>query len=156
MRRTVTSRYCAVKLGGALLLLAAPLLLAQDPAEPPGGRPAIRAVPRPEGAIARGAVDEKSLRATVEELAACGTRHSLSSWDDPRRGIGCGRDRIIARLQSIAKETGGRLRVVVDRFEATGPRTNDKPARLENVLAFLDGTDPALKKTVFLVSGHFD
>ena len=156
MRRTVTSRYCAVKLSGAALLLAAPLLPAQDPAEPPGGRPAIRAVPRPEGAIARGAVDEKSLRATVEELAACGTRHSLSSWDDPRRGIGCGRDRIVARLQSIAKETGGRLRIVVDRFEATGPRTNDKPARLENVLAFLDGTDPALKKTVFLVSGHFD
>lgn len=48
------------------------------------------------------------------------------------------------------------MRVVVDRFEATAPRTNDKPARLENVLAILPGTDPLLSKTVFLVSGHYD
>jgi hypothetical protein len=101
-------------------------------------------------------VDEKALRATVDELAACGTRHSLSSWDDPHRGIGCGRDRILARLSVIAKDSGGRLTVSVDRFEATGPRTNDRPARLENVLAVLPGTDPALATTVFLVSGHYD
>ena len=44
----------------------------------------------------------------------------------------------------------------MDRFEATAPRTNDKPARLENVLALLPGSDPKLARTVFLVSGHFD
>jgi hypothetical protein len=96
------------------------------------------------------------MKSTIEELVACGTRHSLSSWENPKRGIGCGRDRIVARLEKIAKDSGGRLRIVVDRFEATGPRTGDKPVRMENVLALLDGTDPALKKTVFLVSGHFD
>jgi hypothetical protein len=106
--------------------------------------------------IARAAVDEKALRATVEELTSCGTRHSLSSWDDSRRGIGCGRDRIVARLSSIAKQSGGNLRVTVDRFEATSSRTNDRPARLENVLALLPGSDPKLTKTVFLVSGHYD
>jgi hypothetical protein len=130
----------------------------QDPAEPPAGRPPgqLAAPPVPAGAIARGAVDQAALRAIVEELAACGTRLSLSSWTDPRRGIGCGRDRVLARFQAIARASGGRLRVSVDRFEAESPRTGGKPAHLENVLALLPGSDEALAKTVFLVSGHFD
>jgi len=135
--------------------VAAPL---HDPAEPPAGRPAGRlaAPPAPAGAIARAAIDEAGLRATVEELAACGTRLSLSSWTDPRRGIGCGRDRVLARFEAIARAGGGRLQVSVDRFEAENARTGGKPAHLENVLALLPGSDEALAKTVFLVSGHFD
>jgi hypothetical protein len=130
----------------------------RDPAEPPGGAPAGRlGVPgAAAGAIARGAVDEAALRTIVEELAACGTRQSLSSWTDPRRGIGCGRDRILARFTAIARASGGRLQVSVDSFAAESPRTGGKPAHLENVLAFLPGTDAALAKTVFLVSGHYD
>ena len=162
MSANLTKRFPAVKLiGAAAALLVGALsgpaaLPGQDPAEPPGGKPASKGTPPPGGAIPRRTVDEKALRATVEELAACGTRHSLSSWEDSRRGIGCGRDRIVARLTAIAATSGGRLSVVVDRFEATAPRTKDKPARLENVLAFLPGSDPQLAKTVFLVSGHFD
>jgi hypothetical protein len=132
------------------------VLAAEDPAEPPQGKPAPKTLPVPAGAIARPAVDENALRATIEELAACGTRHSLSSWEDPKRGVGCGRDRAAARFRAIAKAAGGKLNVVVDRFEATGPRTHDKPARMENVLAFLPGSDPKLARTVFLVSGHYD
>lgn len=93
---------------------------------------------------------------TVLELAACTTRHSLSSWEGGPRGIGCGRDRILARYERIAKASGGRLRVAVDRFEATSPRTHDRPVRLENVLAILPGSDPKLSSTVFLVTGHYD
>jgi hypothetical protein len=133
----------------------------RDPAEPPpsvGGPQAGRlSVPAaPAGAIERSAIDQVALRAIVEELAACGTRLSLSSWTDPRRGIGCGRDRILARFEAISRASGGRLQVKVDRFEAASPRTGGKPAHLENVLAFLPGADEALAKTVFLVSGHFD
>jgi hypothetical protein len=130
----------------------------RDPAEPPGGLPEGRlaAPAAPAGAIARGAVDEAALRAIVEELAACGTRQSLSSWTDPRRGVGCGRDRVLARFKAIARASGGRLQVSVDRFEAESPRTGGKPAHLENVLALLPGTDPGLARTVFLVSGHYD
>jgi len=131
------------------------LLAAQDPTESPAAARA-KALGPPSGTIARSRVDEKALRATVDELAACGTRHSLSSWDDPKRGIGCGRERILARFREIARSTGGRLEVLVDRFEATGPRTRDKPARLENLIAILPGSDPKLAKTVFLVSGHYD
>jgi Zn-dependent M28 family amino/carboxypeptidase len=121
------------------------LLLLADPTEP---KPETRIAPRPSGAIARSAVDEKAIRTTIEELVACGTRSSLSSWDDAKRGIGCARDKIVRRLR------GTRLNVVVDRFEAQSPRTHDKPARLENVMAILPGTD--FPKVAFVVSGHFD
>src|SRR6266508_4395571 len=163
LNANLTKRFLPVKLrnaaGAAFLvgaLSAAAALRGQDPAEPPQGQPSGKSLPPPAGAIPRKSVDEKALRATVEELAACGTRHSLSSWEDPKRGIGCGRDRIVARLTEIARESGGSLSVTVDSFEATAPRTREKPVRLENVLAFLPGSDPKLAKTVFLVSGHFD
>jgi hypothetical protein len=157
--------WCALTAASAAsAAAAAPGASGRDPAEPssgassPAGPPAAAplAPPVPAGAIARSAVDESALRATVEELVACGTRLSLSSWTDPHRGIGCGRDRVLARFQAIARASGGRLQVIVDKFEAESPRTGGKPAHLENVLAFLPGTDPALAKTVFLVSGHFD
>ncbi|HET7841075.1 MAG TPA: M28 family peptidase [Terriglobia bacterium] len=127
-----------------------------DPAEPPRGRPVVKLLPPPAGAIALKSVDKPSLRATIEELVGCGTRSSLSSWTDPKRGIGCARDHIVARYNAIARESGGRLEVKVDGFDATSPRTHDQPAHMENVYAILPGTDPALAKTVFIVSGHFD
>jgi hypothetical protein len=160
----------AILLGAGWLVAAHPGAAApaaatapRDPAEPPrgasepaGGKASAGVPAAPSGAIPRSAVDEKAVRAIIEELAACGTRQSLSSWTDPKRGIGCGRDHIVARFKAIAAAGGGRLQVSVDSFEATSPRTGDKPAHLENVLAFLPGSDPALAKTVYLVSGHFD
>jgi Peptidase family M28 len=153
--RTLAKASGAVKLALTSLLLAASLP-GQDPAEPPGGQPRPNAVAPPAGAIPRSDVDEKGIEKTITSLVACGTRHSLSSWDDPRRGIGCGRDRIVERLTEIARASGGRLQVVVDRFEATSPRTHDRPARMENVYGILRGSDPLRAKMIFLVSGHFD
>jgi len=96
-------------------------------------------------------------RAIDTELVACGTRHSMSSWTDPRRGIGCARDAVVRRLNeiaAIAEKTGGHLRVVVDKYETTGPRTGNAAVPMENVYAILEGTDPARKKTAYVVSGH--
>ena len=100
-----------------------------------------------------------SLPAEVREidagLVACGTRHTLSSWDDPKRGIGCARDFIVKEFtKSAAIHSGGR--VVADTFEATSPRTRDQAAPLTNVYLILEGSDPVLKKTVFVISGHYD
>src|ERR1700741_1328011 len=75
----------------------------RDPAEPQQDPPHTKLLPRPAGAIARQSVDEKSMRALIDQLVSCGTRLSLSSWTDAKRGIGCGRDRIVARLNAIAK-----------------------------------------------------
>jgi hypothetical protein len=46
--------------------------------------------------------------------------------------------------------------VVVDTFESSSPRTYSKPATLDNIYGLLPGSDPALAKTVFIVSGHYD
>jgi Peptidase family M28 len=130
--------------------------VARDPAEPPQGKPQPKVLPRPAGGIARQSVDEKSMRALISELVACGTRLTLSSWTDAKRGAGCGRDHIAVRFQEIAKVSGGKLQVVVDKFESTSERTSSKPISLENVYGILPGSDPKLSKTIFIVSGHFD
>jgi Peptidase family M28 len=128
----------------------------QDPQEPLAGKLAPKLIGAPQGAITAGDVNQKTLAAIVGDLVACGTRSSLSSWEGGTRGIGCGRDRIAGRFREISQASGGRLQVDADRFEATAPRTSNKPAPLENVVATLPGSDPVLSKTVFLVSGHFD
>jgi len=130
--------------------------IAHDPAEPPKGKAEPKSVPRPAGRVARQSVDEKSMRVLIHELVGCGTRSTLSAWDDPARGAGCGRDRIVARLNEIAKDSGGKLQVVVDKFESTSARKGEKPVALENVYALLPGSDEKLAKTIFIVSGHFD
>jgi hypothetical protein len=157
--------YAFLRRRAGLVALAAAAMLfslvaiparAQDPAEPPGGKPTPKLLAWPSGKIARTAVSEKDLRGTITQLVACGTRSSLSSWTDPKRGIGCGRDHIVARFDRIAKASGGRLKIVVDKWEVTGPRTGGKPMHLENVYAILPGTDPVMKKTIYIVSGHYD
>src|SRR6266481_5161570 len=120
-------------------LMAIPALaqrtVQRDPAEPAQGQPnpQPKLLARPAGGVPRQAVDEKSMRA-----------------------IGCGRDAIVARLNKIAKDSGGKLQVLVDKFESTSERTSGKPMPLENVYAILPGSDPKLAKTIFIVSGHFD
>ena len=127
-----------------------------DPAEPQQNQPHPKLLPRPTGAIPRQSVDEKSMRALIDQLVSCGTRLSLSSWTDPKRGIGCGRDYIAARLNEIAKDSGGKLQVVVDKFDSTSERTSGKPLPLQSVYAILPGSDPKLAKTIFIISGHYD
>jgi len=130
--------------------------VSHDPVEPLQGRPHPKILPRPAGAIARAAVNEKTMRALIHEQVSCGTRLTLSSWTDPKRGIGCGRDFIVTRFNAIAKESGGKLQIIVDKFEMTADRTAGKPVHLENVYGILKGTDAALAKTVFIVDGDFD
>jgi len=128
----------------------------RDPAEPQQSRPHPKLLPHPTGSIARQSVNEKSMRALIDQLVSCGTRLSLPSWTDPKRGIGCGRDYIVACFNEIAKDSGGRLQVVVDKFDSTSERTSGKPLHLESVYAILPGSDPKLAKNLFIVSGHFD
>ena len=48
------------------------------------------------------------------------------------------------------------MRVVVDKYETSSPRTKNAPVPMENIYAILPGTDPALERTAFVVSGHYD
>jgi hypothetical protein len=144
----------------AMVVCAAPAfaqnLSPRDPAEPLQGAPQPRLLPRPSGAFERTSIDEKSMQELIHQLVGCGTRLTISSWTDPNRGIGCARDRVAARFNEIAKANGGKLQVIVDKFEATAERTGGKPVPLENVYAILPGSDPKFVKTLFIVSGHMD
>jgi hypothetical protein len=135
---------------------AAQQVAPRDPAEPAKGKPQPKILARPAGRVARASVDEKSMRTLIGKLVACGTRLTLSSWSDEKRGIGCGRDAVVARLNEIAKDSNGELQVVVDKFESTSERTSGKPIPLQNVYAILPGSDAKLAKAIFIVSGHFD
>lgn len=127
-----------------------------DPAEPLTDAPHPKILPRPAGAIARASIDEKSMRTLIHDEVSCGTRLTLSSWTDPKRGIGCGRDFVVARMNEIAKESAGKLQVVVDKFESKSERTGPDAVHLENVYGILPGSDEKLAKTVYIVVGDFD
>jgi Peptidase family M28 len=152
----------AAALVGALLsgllsvAVRAQSAVGSDPIEAAQPRAQSERLARPGAAVERSQVDERSMRELIGKLVACGTRSSLSSWSDASRGIGCGRDRVLTRLNEIARNSGGRLQVIIDRFESTSPRTSDKPVALQNIYALLPGTDPKLAKTIFIVSGHLD
>jgi hypothetical protein len=155
-RRGIDILVSGILLGCLIVVCCTQLAAQKDPAEPLKGGPRPKLLPRPAQAIPRQAVDEMSMRVLVEQLVACGTRNSLSSWSDPQHGVGCGRDHVIARLNDISKRSGGNLRVVVDRFDAKSVRTGSIPVPFENVYGVLPGSDPRLSKTAFIVSGHFD
>src|SRR5881392_1098758 len=63
-----------------LLLMAIPALaqraVSRDPAEPRQGKPLLA---RPAGVVARQAVDEKSMRALIGKLVACGRSEEHTS-----------------------------------------------------------------------------
>jgi hypothetical protein len=99
------------------------------------------------------AADPARLKASVEKLVSFGTRHTLSSATDPKRGIGAARNWGAAEFERISKACGGCLKVsrIADRFE--GPRA---PAGVivENVLAIQPGSGhPA---HVIMIAGHID
>ena len=99
------------------------------------------------------APDPARLKATVEKLVRFGTRHTLSSASDPKRGIGAARRWGAAEFEKIAKGCGGCLTVetIADRF--TGPRAPNG-VEVVDVLAIQKGAgDP---NQVVIVAGHID
>jgi hypothetical protein len=99
------------------------------------------------------AADPARLKASVAKLVSFGTRHTLSSATDPKRGIGAARNWGASEFERISKSCGGCLKVerIADRFE--GPRAPDGVI-VENVLAIQKGSgDPA---HVIMIAGHID
>jgi Peptidase family M28 len=100
-------------------------------------------------------LDRRRIEATVEKLVSFGTRHTLSSQDDPARGIGAARDWIFAEMTKNAEPSGGRMTVELQSYiqEPDGGRI-PVPTRITNVMATLRGkTSP---ERVYVVSGHYD
>ena len=54
-------------------------------------------------------VSAKNIEATVRKLVSFGTRNTLSSQTDPKRGVGAARDWIYGEFQRISAGCGGCL-----------------------------------------------
>lgn len=101
-------------------------------------------------------VNEDSLKSYIGKLVSFGTRHTLSTTDDPKQGIGAARNWVIKKFNDYAKNSGGRMEVYLQQedIQPDGKRV-DKPVNLGNAVAFLKGTDPNDKR-IFLIGGHLD
>jgi len=101
-------------------------------------------------------VSADSLQSYIKSLVAFGTRSTISTQTDPKRGIGAARLWVLGKFNEFAKQSGGRLTAMIDTttLPADGKRI-DAPLVLGNVVATLKGTDPNDNR-IFLISGHMD
>lgn len=103
-----------------------------------------------------GQLSADSLRAHVDGLVRFGTRHTLSTTTDPKKGIGAARQWILSKFQQYAKQSGGRMTTGLDSWTlAADGRRIDKASEIGNVMATLKGTDPTDDR-IFIVQGHMD
>lgn len=103
-------------------------------------------------AAAQDKPDSARLKANVAKLVSFGTRHALSSSDDPVRGIGASRTWAGAELTRIADACDGCILVSKIARTMVSPRTPDG-ANIVDVLGFQQGSDP---KRVVIVAAHID
>ena len=102
-------------------------------------------------AAAQQAPSPERLKADVERLVGFGTRHSLSSATDPRRGIGAARKWAADELDRIG-DACNCIQVARIGRTFTGPRAPNG-VEIVNVLGFQQGEDP---NRVVIVQGHID
>lgn len=95
-------------------------------------------------------VSQARLKARVEQMVALGTRHTLSSQDDPKRGIGAARTWAEAQFRDSC---GDAVQIVKPETMITGKRAPN-PTRLVDVVAIQRGTERP--DEVVIVQGHID
>lgn len=112
----------------------------------------ILALAAPALIAAAPAPDPARLKADVTAMVGFGTRHTLSTTSDPKRGIGAARNWAQARFETIGKACGGCIRIerIARRFE--GPRAPNGVI-VENVLGIQPGRDP---NRVVIIGAHID
>lgn len=115
-------------------MIAALLLAGATPATPPPS-------PSPD-----------RLKGTITTLVGFGTRHTLSTVTDPKRGIGAARNWAAGQFETIGRDCGGCVTVerIARRF--TGPRAPNGVI-VEDVLGIQRGRDP---NRFVIVGGHID
>lgn len=101
-------------------------------------------------------VNKDSLESYIRKMVSFGTRNTLSSTSDAKRGIGAARNWVLSRFQEFSKSSNGRLTSFLDTItlQQDGRRV-DAPTNLGNVVAILKGSDPSDNR-IFLISGHLD
>ncbi|MBX9614107.1 MAG: M20/M25/M40 family metallo-hydrolase [Caulobacteraceae bacterium] len=100
------------------------------------------------------AVSADRLRADVEAMVSFGTRHTLSETASDTRGVGAARRWVEREFQSISRDCGGCLQVVLPAQTVTALPRIPNPTEVVNVVAIQRGTtDP---DRVIVITGHLD
>lgn len=102
------------------------------------------------------AVNQDSLRATLEKLVSFKTRHTLSALNHKTEGIGAARNYVLNKFKSYAKNAPGRMEVYLQdqTIEPDGRRVT-KQTNLANVVAVLKGTSK-IDNRIIIVGAHLD
>jgi hypothetical protein len=102
-------------------------------------------------------ISADNIKRTILKLVSFGTRNTLSSQDDPARGIGAARDWLFEEFKKAATRSGGRMTVELQTYiqPATPPRV-PQPTPITNVVATLRGTQTESAGRTYVVSGHYD
>lgn len=101
-------------------------------------------------------ISADNIAANIRKLISFGTRHTLSTQDDPNRGIGAARRWIKDEMDRYARESSGRLIITEDEFMQPPTQRVPKEAKLVNVVATLPGNQAESKDRIYVVSGHYD
>ena len=101
-------------------------------------------------------VNADSLQSYIRTMVAFGTRSTVSSTTDTKKGIGAARNWVLTKFNQFAAASGGRLTAFVDTttYAADGKRVQHA-INLGNTVATLKGTDPSDNR-IFIISGHLD
>lgn len=117
---------------------------------------AVPGARNPQIAAVVSEVSPARIEATIRQLAAFGTRNSLSATDSATRGIGAARRWIHDELQRCSREAGGRLQVAYDEHLVEGGSRVPRPTVFTNVVATLPGDQAESRARIYVVSGHYD
>ena len=101
-------------------------------------------------------ISADSLKSYIKSMVAFGTRNTLSTQTNPKRGIGAARNWVLGKFNEFAKQSNGRLSAFIDTTTLQPDKKRiDTITLLGNVVATLKGTDPNDNR-IFIISGHLD
>jgi hypothetical protein len=119
-------------------------------------RPPRRALRNPGIASIVRQIDARNIERTIRQLAAFGTRNTLSEQNNPKRGIGAARDWLYAEFLKAAEASNGRMTVEKQSYEQAKAQRVPEPTIITNVVATLKGSQPEATDRIYVVSGHYD
>jgi len=125
-----------------MLIGLAPVLLA---AAPPAVTVRLKAISAP--------VSGARMKESIEKLVSFGTRHTMSSQTDPKRGIGASLRWTEGEFKRFSKACGGCLTIVSPSDTVTGRRV-PTPTLVRNMVAIQRGTERP--NDVVIITGHID
>lgn len=132
-------------------ILLVPLFLALSAAAAPPATPPAEPYGQLRQIIAP--VSGARMKATVEKLVSFGTRHTLSSQTDPKRGIGAAQAWVASQFEADSKGCGGCLTIVTPEKTFTGERSPNG-VTVKDVVAIQRGTERP--NEVIIITGHLD